>query len=81
MNDNNRRRSAALQARRSRPVEWWVLITQLDIIKAACGSGMAAAWSLVHQGDYDGARARVDDFFAYYPEARTAVERQLPGTT
>lgn len=45
----------------SRPVQWYVLIKAMEAYRQRTGMGLAHTWSLVHDGDFDGALASFRD--------------------
>jgi hypothetical protein len=45
----------------SRPVQWYVLIKAMEAYRLGTGMGLAHTWSLVHDGNFDGALASFRD--------------------
>lgn len=42
-------------------VRWHLLMTEADDVTTATGWGLSNVWGHVHEGDYEGARATLDD--------------------
>ncbi len=58
----------------SRPVEWYVLIREMEEFREATGYGLATVWRFVHWGNYEEARSlfdvNADIYFDTFPERR-----------
>jgi hypothetical protein len=60
------REMVALGVPLPRPVEWYVLIRDLEEFRERTGWGLAATWGLVHRRQYEKARAHFDEFVAQW---------------
>lgn len=47
---------------RSRPVQWYVLIREMEKVRQETGMGLGAIWAHVHNEDFDNARASFERF-------------------
>jgi hypothetical protein len=46
--------------RLSPQVQWYVLIRDMEAYRRETGWGLAATWGLVHEGNYEAARTRMN---------------------
>ncbi len=57
-------RSHRLPHQRSRPVQWYTLITEAEGLTQRTGWGLANVWGAVHREDYGEARSLLDDLLS-----------------
>lgn len=64
----------------AKPLDWYKLIHEAEIVRAWWGPGLASVWEPIHKGDYGVARAEMDRVIESVASGQWGPPKAMPRT-